>query len=63
MSEPITTCPISMEDFQVGDVLCEIIGCRHVFKRPALMRWFRRSSQCPVCRYDLFTNTNERNTT
>jgi hypothetical protein len=49
------TCPISMEDFQVGDVICEIVGCGHRFKRPSLMNWLRRSSHCPVCRYDLRT--------
>ena len=46
-------CPISLETFQVGDVVCEIRGCGHIFKRPHLMRWFRRNSQCPMCRYQL----------
>lgn len=49
-------CPISLEPFQVGDVICEIRGCGHKFKRPNLMNWFRRNSRCPVCRYDLMTN-------
>jgi len=46
-------CPISLEQFQAGDVVCEIRGCRHKFKRPNLMHWLRRSTRCPVCRYDL----------
>jgi len=46
-------CPISLEYFQEGDVICEIRGCRHKFKRPLLMNWFRRNSRCPVCRYEL----------
>lgn len=50
-------CPISLEQFQVGDVICEIRGCGHKFKRPNLMNWLRRNSRCPVCRYDLNTNT------
>jgi hypothetical protein len=47
------TCPISLEPFQEGDVICEIRGCRHKFKRPPLMNWFRRNSRCPVCRFEL----------
>ena len=46
-------CPISLEPYQIGDVVCEIIGCNHIFRRPALMNWLRRSSLCPVCRYNL----------
>jgi len=46
-------CPISLEPFQEGDVVCEIRGCRHKFKRPPLMNWFRRNSRCPVCRFEL----------
>lgn len=50
-------CPISLEQFQLGDVICEIRGCGHKFKRPNLMHWLRRNSRCPVCRYDLMTNS------
>lgn len=46
-------CPISLDHFQVGDVICKINGCGHAFKRRALMQWFRRSSSCPVCRYNV----------
>ncbi len=48
-------CPIGMETFAPGDVLCEIRGCGHIFRRPPLMNWLRRSSQCPVCRYHIRT--------
>lgn len=53
-------CPITMEQFVEGDVLCEILGCNHVFRRPALMNWLQRSSQCPVCRYSLRNYNRER---
>lgn len=53
-------CPITMEQFVPGDVLCEILGCNHVFRRPALMNWLQRSSQCPVCRYSLRNYNRER---
>ena len=46
-------CPISLDHFQVGDVICKINGCGHTFKRRALVQWFRRSSSCPVCRYNV----------
>ena len=46
-------CPISLDPFQIGDVIMKITGCGHTFKRRALMRWFERSNSCPVCRYNL----------
>ena len=48
-----TRCPISLEDFQLGDELCEIKHCHHVFKWRSLQNWFSRNSHCPVCRYDI----------
>jgi len=48
-------CPISLEPLQIGDVICEIRGCHHKFKRPNLMTWLNRTSNCPVCRYNLRT--------
>jgi hypothetical protein len=51
------SCPIGMDTFLPGDVLCEIRGCGHIFRRPPLMNWLHRSSQCPVCRYHIRTFT------
>lgn len=48
-----TRCPISLEDFQLGDELCEIKHCHHIFKWRSLQIWFSRNSHCPVCRYDI----------
>ena len=47
------TCPITLEDFQFGELLCEIKHCRHVFKESALRNWFVRNRHCPVCRHDI----------
>jgi len=47
------TCPITLEDFQHGELLCEIKHCHHIFKESALRNWFVRNTQCPVCRYDI----------
>ena len=46
-------CPISLEDFEIGDELCEIRSCHHVFKWTNLQSWFTRHSNCPVCRFDI----------
>jgi hypothetical protein len=48
-----TVCPISLERFQQGDAVCEIVGCGHKFKRDPALQWLRRNPVCPVCRYDL----------
>jgi len=53
-----TICPISLEQFVEGDVLCEINSCRHVFRRDVLIRWLRRSNCCPVCRFNMLTQSN-----
>lgn len=63
LPEDRRTCPITMEQFQDGDVLCEILGCNHTFRRPALMSWLERSSRCPVCRYTLNSYGTETNNT
>jgi len=46
-------CPITLDNFIVGENICQIKHCRHIFKPDALMNWFNRNVRCPVCRYDL----------
>jgi len=48
-----TQCPITLEQFQDGDHLCEIIQCGHIFKHSSLMNWFSRNVRCPLCRHDI----------
>lgn len=48
-----TRCPISLEDFEQGEELCEIRHCHHVFKWTSLQRWFSQNSHCPVCRHNI----------
>lgn len=48
-----TTCPITLEPFRTGEEICSIRHCSHLFKRHALMNWFRSNVRCPVCRYDI----------
>jgi hypothetical protein len=59
--ETETRCPISLEDFAVGESICKINTCGHIFKRVALYRWFHRHNTCPVCRCNVLpTNNNTR---
>jgi len=62
-----TSCPITLDEFQNGDIVRQIIPCGHIFQEPALRNWFTRNVRCPVCRYDIrdyipnntSTNTND----
>jgi hypothetical protein len=46
-------CAISWEDFTVGESVCRIRHCGHIFKRAGLINWFGQNVNCPTCRYDL----------
>lgn len=50
-----TRCPISLDEFIVGEQVLQITPCSHIFNPVALREWFRRNSYCPVCRYNLAT--------
>lgn len=45
-----TVCPISLDDFVVGESICKINVCGHIFKQNQLLRWVSSRNQCPVCR-------------
>lgn len=46
-------CPITLEEFEIGEALSLIKNCRHIFKKRALFHWFTLSVDCPVCRRDV----------
>jgi len=48
-----TCCPITLDDFQEGDVVRQIRHCRHTFNEAAIQNWFQSNVRCPVCRYDI----------
>jgi hypothetical protein len=48
-------CPITLENFVVGENICRIRHCGHIFKSNGLIQWFQRNVRCPVCRYDVRT--------
>jgi hypothetical protein len=56
-------CPITLENFIVGENICRIRHCRHIFKPTGLMLWFQRNVRCPVCRYDIRTYHSRTETT
>jgi hypothetical protein len=49
----ITQCPISLDEFDDGELVCQIRHCRHIFKPRNLRRWLETHTCCPVCRHDL----------
>lgn len=48
-----TSCPITLEEFQEGDLLCKIKPCSHLFRERSIQEWFLSNVRCPVCRYDI----------
>ena len=48
-----TRCPITLDDFEYGEELCEIRHCHHIFKWTSLQRWFSQNTHCPVCRHNI----------
>ena len=57
-TQPNSRCPITMEEFTVGDRISRIRYCEHMFREDAINNWFRLNVRCPVCRYDIREYTN-----
>lgn len=56
-------CPITLDEFQEGDIIRRIRHCGHAFKSQSLENWFETNVRCPICRYDIRTYQNpDRNT-
>jgi len=50
-----TRCPITLGDFETGEIVRQIRHCGHTFCETALQNWFGSNVRCPVCRYDIRT--------
>lgn len=64
IENPINTqCPISLESFQDGSNVVQILICRHIFHPSSFNQWFNSNVRCPVCRYDIrnYSSTTENN--
>ena len=57
-----TTCPISLEEFTIGESVCKINACGHIFKQNSLITWFNNHSRCPVCRHNLVSSSSSETT-
>jgi len=55
--ETETRCPISFEDFCVGESICKINNCGHIFKREPIYQWLNNHNTCPVCRANVLPTT------
>lgn len=55
-------CPITHEEFEVGEEVCRITHCGHYFKTSSIRRWLRRNTICPVCRHNLIQAPVNNNT-
>lgn len=53
-------CPILVEPFQPTNSVARIRHCGHCFDPVALEQWFSLNVRCPVCRYDIRTNSYNR---
>jgi hypothetical protein len=54
-----TRCPITLEDFEDGEMVRRIVHCGHTFCETAIQNWFHSNVRCPVCRYDIRTLPND----
>ena len=48
-----THCPIDLVPFTENENVTRILHCGHVFRTNNITAWFRNSSRCPLCRYDV----------
>tara|TARA_X000001036_G_scaffold439983_2_gene493496 strand:- start:1738 stop:2292 length:555 start_codon:yes stop_codon:yes gene_type:complete len=50
VSNPVDRCPISHQEFRLGDSIGRINSCGHVFSEIGLRQWLQRNNTCPMCR-------------
>ena len=59
INNPINdSCPITHEDFNDDSIVCQISHCHHNFNKNALVNWLKQNYTCPICRYNILTNSN-----
>ena len=54
IENPINTvCPISGEEFNNDDDIIKILHCNHLVGKENLLKWFKTSISCPMCKYNI----------
>ena len=56
-------CPITLEEFEVGNNLIRLNHCGHTFMENSFTNWFQSNVRCPVCRHDIRENNDNQPTT
>lgn len=57
------TCPISMDRFNIDDLVRQIHHCGHLFVPSQFDEWFQSNVRCPVCRFDVRNHVRDQNIT
>nr|XP_019044725.1 hypothetical protein I302_06638 [Kwoniella bestiolae CBS 10118]OCF23655.1 hypothetical protein I302_06638 [Kwoniella bestiolae CBS 10118] len=52
-------CPVCKDDFAVGDEVVRI-PCAHIFHPDCLVPWLKQNGSCPVCRFSLVPEEENR---
>ena len=50
-------CPILGEEFTDNNDVIQIKHCNHIINEKEFIKWFNISKSCPLCKYNLDTNT------
>ena len=59
IEEPINlTCAITQEEFSPDEDVAKINYCNHIFNYEQLISWLLDHQTCPICRYNILTNSN-----
>jgi hypothetical protein len=56
------TCPISLDRFNIDDLVRQIHHCGHLFVPSQFDEWFQSNVRCPVCRFDVRNHVRDQNT-
>ncbi|RCV10131.1 hypothetical protein SETIT_2G087800v2 [Setaria italica] len=49
----VLLCAVCLEDVRAGEVVRQLLACRHLFHGDCVDAWLRAHRTCPLCRCDL----------
>ena len=56
------SCPISLDRFNIDDLVRQIHHCGHLFVPSQFDEWFQSNVRCPVCRFDVRNHIRDQTT-